>query len=669
MLEKLLSRIKLFQKIFLQGLLVTIFFLLLLVWIYPQFRTNQFAARRIQNKNLVETAFSILGDYYLQTLDGTISEAEAKTAAMKTIAALRYDEDNYFWINNTDLIMIMHPTNSDLIGQDLTSFEDSNGKYFFAEMVDVCLAEGAGFVEYTFPKPGEVESSPKISYVKLLPEWGWIVGSGIYIDDVQAEINSFVKNILIGIIGITILVIVLSFFLARSITNPIKRMTENARKLAAGDLEIEINNTSRDEVGDLAEAFQQIIDNQKEISTSAALVADGDLSVTISSRSEKDTLSKSFIEMISNLRSLVGKISTSSTDLHQASQQLAIAAEQSGRAAGQVAASIQQISEAANHQVDSISKTSEDVTRLTFSIENVSKGSFEQAESVSQSAKAISVLAESIKEVAHNAQQGNEGVEKTTHIAKDGSHFMDKNITGMQTMNEKVSFTSERVREMGKRSEEISVIVDTINDIASTTNLLSLNAAIEAARAGEHGKGFAVVADEVSKLAERTADATKEIDKLIHDVQDSILEAVSAMEETTSEVNTGVERANQAGIALKNILESVEEVSEQMSKISTAAIAMDSSSNELVSAMDTVSAVVEENNASTQEMSESAEGVGVTISEISKISEDNNAHIEEVSAAIEEMSAQSEEVASSSDALSELVESLDTMISRFKTES
>jgi methyl-accepting chemotaxis protein len=219
---------------------------------------------------------------------------------------------------------------------------------------------------------------------------------------------------------------------------------------------------------------------------------------------------------------------------------------------------------------------------------------------------------------------------------------------------------------MGMRSDQIGAIVETIDDIASQTNLLALNAAIEAARAGEHGKGFAVVADEVRKLAERASAATKEIGTLIKDIQKTVNDAVASMDEGAREVEVGSARAVESGTALSEIIKVVESVKEQVAGIATAATQMTAASNDLVTAMDTVSAVVEENTAATEEMAAGAAEVTQSIENIASVSEENSAAAEEVSASVEEMSAQVEEVSASTLSLEEMAQALQKVVAQFK---
>jgi len=239
-------------------------------------------------------------------------------------------------------------------------------------------------------------------------------------------------------------------------------------------------------------------------------------------------------------------------------------------------------------------------------------------------------------------------------------------LNGMQSIKKAVGLSAEKVAEMGSRSDQIGDIVVAIEDIASQTNLLALNAAIEAARAGEAGKGFAVVADEVRKLAERASSATKEIGGLIKDIQATVSDAVKAMEDGAHEVDNGVTYAGEAGIALDEILKAAEAVNDQAEQAAAAAEQMAASANELVSAVDSVSAVVEENTAATEEMAASSSEVTQAIESIASVSEENSAAVEEVSASAEEMTAQVEEVSASAQELASLAQQLNEIVFQFK---
>ena len=166
-----------------------------------------FEEKAQQTRFLVENAHSLLG--FLEDLSarGLISEEEAKQRAIDTLQSLRYDTDNYFWINDKTPKMIAHPYSMELIGQDLSQTVDANGKYLFNELVDIVNTQGEGIIPYLWPKPGQTEPVEKISYVKLFTPWDWIVGSGVYVDDVEVAFKNSVVFLSTLSAGITLLVL------------------------------------------------------------------------------------------------------------------------------------------------------------------------------------------------------------------------------------------------------------------------------------------------------------------------------------------------------------------------------------------------------------------------------------------------------------------------------
>ncbi len=303
---------------------------------------------------------------------------------------------------------------------------------------------------------------------------------------------------------------------------------------------------------------------------------------------------------------------------------------------------------------------------MAHAIDGVARGAQEQAGATNKAATITAQLSSAIEQVAGNVQAVVQQSTLASDAARQGTLKVENTLTGMQNIKQRVGVSAEKVQEMGSRSDQIGDIVVIIEDIASQTNLLALNAAIEAARAGEAGKGFAVVADEVRKLAERSSSATKEIGSLIKSIQKTVSEAVSAMDEGGKEVERGVTMANEAGSSLKDILKANEAVNQQAEQAAAAAEEMSASAGELVSAVDSVSAVVEENTAATEQMSAGSSEVTQAIENIASVSEENSAAVEEVSASAEEMSAQVEEVTASAQTLADLARQLQDVVKQFK---
>lgn len=230
------KNLKLSTRILVVGVLPVACFACLLTWL--QLRTSAwiYDAKREKTMHLVQSAWGILDFYGSQAAAGRMTTEQAQESARQVLKSLRYGQNDYFWINDLRPRMIMHPTNAALDGQDLTDYKDPAGLRVFVKMAEVCADRGEGLVEYIWAKPGASVPMPKISFVKLYRPWGWIVGSGIYVDDVTAEIRAVLLALLAAGGLVSALSLLCAHLMARSIAGPIQsvvtEMVEGAGQIA-----------------------------------------------------------------------------------------------------------------------------------------------------------------------------------------------------------------------------------------------------------------------------------------------------------------------------------------------------------------------------------------------------------------------------------------------------
>jgi len=413
-------------------------------------------------KQLVESVYSILARYHDLAASGSMSETDAQRAALDVIKDLRYDGNNYFWINDSLPRMVMHPFKPELDGQDLRGLQDPTGKHLFVELVKAVKQAGSGVVPYLWPKPGAEQPVPKISYVKHFKPWDWIIGTGIYIDDVDRLFQGqLVENGVLAF-GAFFFLALLSYWVTGSIVKPLHQAVDMAHNVANGDLKVTTTITGRDEVAQLLSAMS---------------------------------------EMAARLNGIVSNV-----------------ARLSGRMT------------AIAHELDDDSS-------------GLSKRTAEQAAALEASATAMEQLTATVKNSAEHARQASQLAAAARTQAEQGGQVVEQAIAAMDTINQS--------------SGRIADIIGVIDEIAFQTNLLALNAAVEAARAGEQGRGFAVVASEVRKLAQRSADAAKEIKALITD--------------SVAKVSDGSHLVERSGHTLREIIQSVKKVSDIVVEIAAAA--------------------------------------------------------------------------------------------------
>ena len=415
--------------------------------------------------------------------------------------------------------------------------------------------------------------------------------------------------IIVALITI-VLSVLITLWLARSITRPLGEITAAAERIAEGDLHVSVRADGEDEIGRLATAFSNSIDYLGEMAGAADRIADGDLAVTVTPRSASDVLGQAFARMRNTLAGTIENIARSSESVGAASTEMAQSSQQAGMAVGEIANAVGSVAAGAETQVRSL----------------------EQAREVTaQVAAASEATAPDYEKTPQTAPQ-------THTVTEEGAAARRRASEAMQAVHASSTEITERMRDLGSMSEQIGGIVDTITRIAEQTNLLALNAAIEAARAGDQGKGFAVVAEEVRKLAEESQTAAGSIADLIAEIQSGTTKAIDVVSTGVQQTEEGVQIVEQARDAFERIDSSVQDMDERVQRITSAI-------GEIVAA-------------GTQ--------MQQSIEQVLNVAEQSSASAEEVSATTEETSASAQQIAASAGELAHTAESLQGVVRQFK---
>ena len=462
-----------------------------------------------KTRELVESAVSLIASYQAQAQAGSLSEDQAKRQALLAVKALRYGHNDYFWVNDMAPTMLMHPIKPELDGRDISQTRDPNGKALFVEMVKVVQSQGEGQVDYMWARTSGGTPVPKISYVKGFTPWGWVVGSGVYVDDMEAAITSM-RHQVMGIAAALISgVFLIMHLMARSISQPISQITQAMHQISNDQFNVQISDTDlNNEIGRLAQAAETFRQKGQKLQA---------LTDQAQAEAVRQSARQTFLS--EQTRLFERTVQSALAGMREVAQEMGGCAESLDRVA-------QESSHKAQDVVHSSSRAASNVTTVATATEELSA---------------------SVHEITRQV----------------------KNSTTMTTSAVQTAQTSTRtIAELSSAADRIGSVVQLISEIAAQTNLLALNATIEAARAGTAGKGFAVVANEVKSLANQTAKATEEITAQVAQMRGvveqstaataDIVRSINEMDHVSSTIAAAVE---QQGAATSEISRNVQQAS------------------------------------------------------------------------------------------------------------
>jgi methyl-accepting chemotaxis protein len=472
--------------------------------------------------------------------------------------------------------------------------------------------------------------------------------------------------LVLPLLGAAIVAIVF-LMIDRMVVRDLGKLTGVAGSVAKGDVTVIVPATHRrDEIGEVAAAFADIVAYLRDGAAAADRVSDGDLTRNVESYSDKDALSVALERMVESLRDLIGQVGVAAEQVYGVANGVSLSANELSQATDQVAANVAGVSAGTKEQGEQFGVILESLVQLGDRVAEVRVGGQQIDARIGAAESALAEMIGAIEGATAAASEVEVVAASAAHAAADGAGAVRETIAGMGRIKDVVQRAAVKVTELGAKGDQIGAIVETIDDIAEQTNLLALNAAIEAARAGEQGKGFAVVADEVRKLAERSSQATKEIAALIGQVQQDTDEAVAAMEAGAAEVSQGSELATSSGQVIDELGAAVAATRSAAEQIGGRIRTMVSASEGVVSAIHEIDRIARDNGTSAEQMLAHASSVIGQLDAIESVTTATANHAEEVNAAAEEMNAQAQVLAGSADSLVMTSQGLSRSIAAFR---
>ncbi|HYD62692.1 MAG TPA: methyl-accepting chemotaxis protein [Noviherbaspirillum sp.] len=412
--------------------------------------------REASVRQTVEAAHGILVRFHELAAKGAMSEEDAKRAAMDTVKSLRYSGKEYFWINDMHPRMVMHPFKPELDGTDLSANKDPKGKQLFVEMVKVVKADGAGFVPYMWNKPDSDELGHKISYVKGFAPWGWIIGSGVYLDNVQEAFIDRLISFSAGAFLLAAVLLVVCILIARSITRPLARAVSIAHTVAAGDLTSNIEVRGSDETGQLLRALREMnngllgIVRQVRAGTDTIAAASSQIASAnfdLAARTEEEA--SSLQETASAMEQLTGTVKQNAEHARQANL-LAVSASEvaikGGDVVSQVVGTMGSINDSARKIVDIIAV----IDGIAFQTNILALNAAVEAARAGEQGKGFAVVAAEVRQLA----------QRSAAAAKEIKNLISDSV-------DKIDHGAQLVDEAGATMDEIVASVKRVTDIMS----------------------------------------------------------------------------------------------------------------------------------------------------------------------------------------------------------
>lgn len=517
---------------------VTLFAVLVLFFFLPFIEGRLMDGKKDATRNVVDVAYHVLSGYGEKAQKGELTQEEAQKRAADEIKALRYQGKEYFWINDLGPRMIMHPMKPELDGTDLSENKDPNGKHLFVEFAKICREKGGGFVDYMWPKPGESEPVPKISYVKLYEPWGWVVGSGIYVDDVHKEMAKLYWGVVAGTCLFAVITLSLALSVGLGIVRPLRRVVGSLHGIAEGegDLTQRIVVERHDESGDLAHSFNAFVE---KLQTIIGSVASNALQVAAGAH-QVQSAARHMADGAEHVAGEAGTVATASEEMAATSMEIArncvslaegarTASDSAHVGAGVVQETVSVMNRIAARvmdaakTVDSLGSRSDQIGEIIGTIEDIADqtnllalNAAIEAARAGESGRGFAVVADEVRALA----------ERTTKATKEISQMIkaiqQETRGAVSSMEEGVQEVERGTGEATRSGEALQDILDQINAVSSQVGQIATAAEQQTATTTEISgniQRITDVAQQTASGAQQSATAAAQLAGLAEELQ------------------------------------------------------------------------------------------------------------------------------------------------------
>ncbi len=496
--------------------------------------------RKVKTRHVVETAYGVLSYFHERQKSGDLSEEQAKQQALAAIKSLRYEKNEYFWINDLQPRVIMHPIKPELDGKDVSGTKDPNGKALFVAFVQVARSQGAGFVDYLWPKPGASAPVPKISYVKLFEPWGWVIGSGIYIDDVSrlfwqqvARIGGLIA-VIMGVLAVFMVV------LSRSIFKPLEAL-EGAIEAAQknNDLTAQVVVNKGDEVGRIAVAFNAMIasfrDTLNYVTARAQAVASassqlsslsGGLAQRTNQQSDATTAMAAAVE---ELTASIDNIAASAGEAHEIARQAGVLSASGGDVVQGAVSEMRKIAEAVDESarfIEELGHNSEQISAIVNTIKEIADqtnllalNAAIEAARAGEQGRGFAVVADEVRKLAERTAKSTEEITAMIANIQGGTaNAVASMEQGSACVHDGVRMAGQAGDSMGQIRAGAERVVESVRDISAA--LREEGAA--SSQVARNVEKVAVMTEETSGEAGQIAAASGDLERLALELQTAV---------------------------------------------------------------------------------------------------------------------------------------------------